>query len=234
MMKLVAKSSLLIAFALFFTSCEKDQNTDSSPKAVGQSSSTMDLKIPNGFNFETTESISLDLNIDQAPLNARYLLKVYTENPSVVASPIYQAFMSNGASLNTGLTIPAGLQQLYLVMQAPDGSSFLTIVPKSETISHTFYRSKNKAQVESFGSPDCVSGCDHSQTHSNWWEANIEDDVYCVTGSYNGSGGITVKNGAILRLCGSGSIPNITLNKGQIQIVAGANVTVNNFNILTR
>ena len=62
MMKLVAKSSLLIAFALFFTSCEKDQNTDSSPKAVGQSSSTMDLKIPNGFNFETTYTDIAHLN----------------------------------------------------------------------------------------------------------------------------------------------------------------------------
>ncbi|QNR22790.1 LruC domain-containing protein [Croceimicrobium hydrocarbonivorans] len=231
MMKLVAKTSILIATALFFTACEKDNNTDSGPTAVNQSSSTLDLKIPAGFNFETTESVNLDLNIDQAPLNARYLLKVYTENPSVVASPIYQAFISNGASLNTAVTIPSGLQQLYLVMQAPDGSSFLTIVPKAKNIAHTFYRSKNKAQVESFGSPDCVSGCDHSLTHNNWWEANIEDDVYCVTGSYNGNGGITVKNGAILRLCGSGSIPNLTLNKGQIQIVAGANVTVNNFNI---
>jgi len=222
--------TLGLALSLTVVSCKKDaEETNNAP--IAGATSTFDLNVPSDFNFATTEDITLNLNIEEAPLNTKYLLKVYTENPSAAASPIYRAFIDNGANLNTAVTVPTGLQQLYLVMQAPDGSSFLTVLPNSSTINHTFYQAKNKASMESVGGPDCNSGCDQSITLTTSLTADEEDDVYCVSGPYNGNASITVRDEAIVRLCGSGTIPNVTVNKGQVQVLAGANVVVTNFNL---
>ncbi|MCR9155026.1 MAG: LruC domain-containing protein [Bacteroidetes bacterium] len=222
--------SLGLAVSMIMVSCQEDEKVDSTTP-LQTASSTFDLSIPNGFNFETTENVTLDLDIEEAPQNAKYLLKLYTENPSAAASPVYSAFIQNGSNHTASVTIPTGLQQVYLVMQAPDGSSFLTILPKSKNISHSFYQAKNKASVESNSNPDCTNGCDQSMTLTTNLIADEEDDVYCITGSYNGNANITVRDEAIVRLCGTGNIPSITINKGQVQIVNGADVVVTNFNL---
>ena len=86
-------------------------------------------------------------------------------------------------------------------------------------------------------SPDCTSGCDVTRTHSGNWTANKDDSekkgetTYCVTGSYNGIGSITIREESIVRLCGSGSIPSVTINDGVLEITGDANVTINNLNL---
>lgn len=221
-----------LALSLLLVSCSKDEEPQSA-NPLSSSNSTLDLNIPSGFNFATTEDVSLDLTIEEAPLNAKYLLKVYTENPSAAASPVFKSFIDNGANFNGSITIPSGLQNLYLVMQSPDGTSFVTILPVSNTISHTFYRAKNKnrSKTGSFSSPDCINGCDQSLTLSTNLIADDKDDVYCVSGNYNGNANVTVRNEAIVRLCGTGTIPNININEGHLEVLAGASVTVTNFNL---
>ncbi len=230
-MKALKSVVSILSLSLLFVACEEEQNEVSGPNAYNQEQSTFDLNVPNNFNYGTTEEVQLQLNLEQAPQTGSYLLKVYAQQPSAIARPLHQAFISANNPINSKVVLPAGLSQVYLVLQAPDGSSFLTILPKSATLNHTFYKAKYKVDPESNGSPDCVSGCDNTRTHSGNWTANEEDEVYCVTGSYNGSGGFSIKKEAIVRLCGSGTIPNIQINKGQLQIVSGANVTVTNLNL---
>jgi LruC domain-containing protein len=224
------KSLFALSLIAALGACKEDEPA-SQATPINTVASTMDLNVPVDFNFETTEQVNLDLNIEDAPLASKYLLKVYTTNPSAAASPVFSSFIDNGANLQTAISIPSGVLQLYLVMQAPDGSSFLTILPKTNTISHTFYQAKYKNQIESFGGPDCNNGCDNSMTLTSNLQADDEDDVYCITGTYNGNYSITVKDEAIVRLCGTGNIPNITINEGEVQIVSGADVVVTNFNI---
>lgn len=225
------RTSLSIILALgLLASCQKEETQELGSTAYNIVSSTKDLQVPQSFNFATTTAVNIDLNIDQAPQNGKYLLKVYAERPSAATSPVYQAFMSSGNRLQEKVTIPAGLQQIYLVMQAPDGSSFLTILPNSQTIRHTFYQGKMANAGKAATTPDCTSGCDQTTTHSGWWNADDKDDVYCVTGTYNG-GGFNIKKGAIVRLCGTGSISNVNVEDGQLQIIAGADVTITNLNL---
>ena len=224
--------SLLFAGSILISSCQKENDNQTTSTDLLAGSVTMDLNVPAGFNFETTEMIDLNLGIEEAPLNSKYLLKLYTQNPSANAAPVYQAFIDNGSQLNEKVSIPTGLQQLYLVVQSPDGSSFLTILPKTSTISHTFYSAKRgKTSGSNSVGPDCSSGCDYNPTMNANITANDKDDVYCITGSYTGSGSITVSNEAIVRLCGTGTIPTITVNKGTVLVTNGADVTVNNFNL---
>lgn len=230
-MKAVKSSLALLFLSLALVSCEEDQVADS-PQGYAQAQSTFDLQVPPTFNFATTEEIDLDINVDQAPQLSAYVFKLYTRFPSTATSPVFQAFVSRSKDLNQKVSIPSGLSELYMVLQAPDGSSFLTIVPKSNLIEHTFYRAKkNSYKTSSVSSPDCLSGCDQTISNLNYHlDVNKKDD-YCLTGAYSSGAQITVKKNATVRLCGTGSIQNITINDGDVQVTAGADVTVTNFNI---
>lgn len=65
MKKIVAVSVLL---AWFFSACKKDRTVEEGPVVVS-SFQTNELSIPTDFNFETTESIALDINLEAAPLS---------------------------------------------------------------------------------------------------------------------------------------------------------------------
>lgn len=210
------KASILAVLILIgLGACKKEEQSQNQLTNNAQVESTSDLVVPDGFNFETTESVNLQLNLEDAPTNGKYLLKVYVGNPSAAAKPIFQGFMERGVVLNQDILLPAGLQQLNLVMQAPDGSSFLTVLPKSASIKHTFYRSKNKsAKNSSFSGPNCTSGCDYTINLNSSLTADEDEETYCVIGSYNGNADITIREEAIVRLCGTGTIRTINLNKG--------------------
>jgi len=228
------KFPLFLSFALLFLSaCERDGETvDNAPQVYQSQQSTFDLSIPNGFNFETTEDIVLDLNLDQAPLASAYLVKVYTQFPSTAASPVFQSFISRNAPLNAKATVPAGASEIYLVLQSPEGSSFLTVVPKTSRITHTFYQAKRKMAKAGTVSPDCVSGCDHTISNLNYsLDAKKKNDVYCLTGSYSTGANVSLTKGSLVRLCGTGTIQSITINDGEVEVLSGADVTVTNFNI---
>ncbi|GEM_PF-5913004 len=251
--------SLLLLVALLISACKKDRSGDDAPSDAVQSFETSDLSIPDGFSFQTTERVSLNLDIEAAPLPGKYLLQVFDQKPSVISKPIYEVFISEQSAFSQAIEIPSSTQNIYLVLQSPDRSSFLTILPKSSSITHTFYRRKFKVEPESNG-PPCSSGCDVVRGHFGNWVANNNfeevshngnghgngnayayghnhhnehdhDRVYCVTGTYNGSGSISITEGAIVRLCGTGSIPTLSIHDGVLKILSGANVTINNLNI---
>lgn len=232
-MKLLKHFLILGLFAAVFTACQEDEEPTQIASA-NFTGSTFDLKVPNNFNFETDKEVDFAFDIEDAPVNGKYLLEIYANVPSAGQGAIYKSFIGSSSSLNFKTNVPAELTQLYVLMWAPDGSSFLTILPLSgNAINHTFYQAKNKMSKMESSSPDCNSGCDVSRTHSGNWIANEEgsETTYCVTGSYDGSGSITIRDKSIVRLCGSGSIPTITINKGVLEITGDANVTVNNLNL---
>lgn len=232
MKSLLSALSLLLVVGLF-VQCKKDDPSSNTPNTIQITSNTRDLQVPAGFNFETTEKVALQLNLDQPPLPGKYLLKVYADNPSVNLSPIYQAFIDQSQALNSTIQVPASGDKLYLTLQSPDGSGFLTILPKTATVNHTFYSGKRSNKTTVVGSPDCNFGCDVTRTHSGWWNAvksPSNETVYCVTGTYNG-GGISISDKSIVRLCGTGTISHISITSGVLQILDGADVTVDNLSL---
>jgi LruC domain-containing protein len=236
MMKLVKQIFTVALVSSLFVSCEKESTTDN-VVASNSPSSSMELRVPANFNFATSKDLNFTFNLDQAPLNGKYLVEVYAAIPSAGQGSLYKSFLSSSANLNFTAEVPAEVNQVYILLWAPDGSSFLTVLPISGTsLNHTFYKGKNQSGKMETASPDCNSGCDVTRTHSGWWTADEDSEsrnetTYCVTGSYNGSGGITITDKSIVRLCGSGSIPTVTINKGVLEITGDANVTINNLNL---
>jgi LruC domain-containing protein len=224
----------VVAISTLYSCKKDDNNNNTTSSSVVIRDNTLSLQVPNGFNFETTDKVNLQLSLGEAPVGGKFRLKVYTENPSTEASSVYEAFIEEGTPLTNGIVIPQGITQLYLVLQVPDGSSFLTILPRSQSVSHTFYTGKSQFNKTSTVGPDCSYGCDVTRTHSGNWTADKDPSkgtVYCVTGTYNGSGGITLQDESIVRLCGTGTIPIVNINSGVLEILNGADVIINNLNL---
>jgi LruC domain-containing protein len=235
-MKIVRPLLMLSLTSVLFISCEKEiSNQETVASSIA--SSTKELNVPSSFNFTTSKDINFSFNLEEAPVNGKYLIEVFGEIPSAGSGSLYKSFISPVAQLNFAALVPAELSQLYVLLWSPDGSSFLTVLPiAGSSVGHTFYRGKQKMGKGAMSSPDCSSGCDVTRTHSGNWTADEDSEskketTYCVTGSYNGAGSITIKEESIVRLCGSGSIPTVTINDGVLEITGDANVTINNLNL---
>jgi LruC domain-containing protein len=235
-MKFITHLMIISLFSMLLLSCESE-NTDEQIANASFTGLTQDLQVPSGFNFMTSKNVDFSFNLEEAPLNGKYLLEVYADIPSAGSGSLYKSFLSPVAQLNFGTSVPAEIDQVYVVLWSPDGSSFLTVLPISNaSVGYTFYQGKMKMSKAATSSSDCSSGCDVSRTHSGDWTADEDSEskketTYCVTGSYNGSGSITLKDKSIVRLCGSGSIPTVTINQGVLEITGDANVTINNLNL---
>lgn len=220
-------SLALATLLLLGASCQKDQESGNE-NTLADVQSSLDLKVPNNFQFKTEKIIDLNLTLGDAPLQGKYKVEVYDYQPYAAEGAINSFFMESEHQAK--VQVASSVEHLYLVTYSPDGSSFMTILPISgSSLGHVFYKGKKSYKGGSTPvSPDCTSGCDQTKTHTNtWWNADDKDDVYCVSGSYNG-GGITIDE-AVVRLCGSGNIQNISMDKkGELIIIDGANVTIAN------
>lgn len=216
-----------VAALLLSVACKKDV-ASGNETIVADVQSTLDLKVPNNFQFETEKTIDLNLTLGDAPLKGKYKVEVYDYQPYAGEGALNSFFLEN--TYQAKVQVASSIKQLFLVTHSPDGSSFMTVLPISgNALGHVFYKGKKSLKSSSTPvSPDCTSGCDQTITHNNsWWDADDEDDVYCVSGSYSG-GGITVEE-ATLRLCSTGNIQNVTLeDEAELVIIDGANVTIRN------
>lgn len=219
-----------LALVVVTAACKKDVEEKKSP-SYSSVESTTEMKVPSNFNFETDREVNFSFNLEQPPMNGKYRIEVYDFVPTAGRGVVQSAFVGSGSTYNGTMRIPSAIDQLYVVTYAPDGSSFTTVVPVSgNSVSHTFYKGKTGKKT-GIVSTDCNSGCDQNVSgHSGWWNADDKDEVYCVTGNYNG-GGINIKKGATVRLCGTGNIGNISIDKGVLEITSGADVTINNLSL---
>jgi LruC domain-containing protein len=235
-MKFVKQLLMLCLYSALLMSCESE-NTEEQNAVATFTGLTRDLQVPSSFNFITSKDVSFSFNLAGAPLNGKYLVEVFANIPSAGSGSLYKSFLSPVAQLSFETAVPAEIDQIYVVLWSPDGSSFLTVLPIfSSSVSHTFYYRKKMMAEAASTSPGCSVACDISRTHSGNWTADEgpegkKETTYCVTGPYNGSGSITVKGESIVRLCGSGFIPTVTVSVGVLEITGGANVTINNLNL---
>jgi LruC domain-containing protein len=141
-------------------------------------------------------------------------MSIYDFVPSALRGPIQTFFVDEGSSFSGTLSIPASLEQIYVKVSSPNGSSFVTILPTAGSqISHTFYKAKTNKKVF-ISSPGCSSGdCDLTVNNPTNWATYDDDDDVSV------------------RLCGTGNFSTININEGILEITNGADVSVQNINL---
>lgn len=212
---------------LSFSSCRKQTPDEpTGPKRM------QDLVVPSNFNWESTQQVNLTLAVDfPGSIGLLSRINVYEGNPLENGVILLNGSAGYNFPFVSTLRVPTALKQLYIQLQAADGSTQIVPVNVASEITYTFTPVKSRFKNHNeLSDPNCTSGCDKTPTPG----AQVINDgqVYCITGAYNGS--ITINKGT-LRICGTfnGTISMSTTgsNSAYLYVTAGGSASIGSLNM---
>jgi LruC domain-containing protein len=112
--------SIFLGLALLASSCKKDnvaQNT-------GEQSDLDELAIPAIFSWQTTRDVNFSIGITDARFqNQIHVVAIYLADPTSGAPAISKGAATLTSPFNAKLSIPAGVNEVYVVKFAPDATT---------------------------------------------------------------------------------------------------------------
>lgn len=122
--------SLICCFAILTSSCKKD-NVAIDPAA---DSALSDLVVPSNFTWHTARDVNFSVGItDNRFQNRAFVIGIYLSDPGVpigkvdgneiFPSPVAKGSASLVSPYNTKISIPATVNEVFIIKTAPDGSS---------------------------------------------------------------------------------------------------------------
>jgi len=237
------KSVLLVAIlgVTMWAGCKKSAQNTNTPADI---KSMNDVKVPKGFSWQSTRSITISASItDQRFGNSIYLISVYDGDPNAGGNLLASGSATQTVPYVNTLIVPATATQLYVVKTAPDKSKINSTINITGTTASISFSDKDPNVAQQGGgrsaeggrteSVDCSSGCTNTITTSTNNVSVTTGNVICITGS-NITVSFSSVNGGMIRVCGS----NVTLQNcnlgGSAELLitssGSANVSGLNFN----
>lgn len=213
----------MIAVVFIMASCQKELNA---PKLNGnldvKANSVRDIKVPAGFQWNTTREIQVKVQLTESSFGSLYhKVEVFSDDPAKGGRKLAQGSVSMQEAFATKLTIPTAWKEVFIVKTAPDNSTQSRLVTASDKIELALGNKPLQKMGKSAG-PDCSSGC--TSTISMTSNRTVSSGTVCITNNTI-SGNLTISGSATVRICGSGTIAQLTVSSGSTLIIAsGANV----------
>ena len=110
---------LFLGVALFASSCKKDNISQEV-----ESPTLNDIVVPASFNWQMTRDVNFSIGITDARFqNKIHVVAIYLANPETGAAPISKGSATLVSPFNAKLSIPAGINEVYVARFAPDAST---------------------------------------------------------------------------------------------------------------
>lgn len=236
MTKKLLVAALICAAAI--SSCKKTDSNQAGGSTVYNS--TNDIKVPTGFNWESSRNIPFTVSIsDDRFAAANYTISVFDGDPNNGGHLLGKGSASTSRAYTANITIAKTINEVYVQKSSPDGSTLVEKVTLSTGVNMAMgatdptLAAKIPTHRGASTLDDCNSGCTNTITTST---SNLDvnsGNVICITGS-----NITVNfrnvNGGTIRVCGSNvTLQNLNLGGSTlVYITAGgsANASGLNFN----
>lgn len=209
----------IFLLGMSMTSCNKEpeQVNPGTPKKME------DLKVPAGFNWESSRVVNLDISVDlPSQIGLLSKITIYDGNPTAGGNTLITGSAGYNFPFISSVNIPTALKELYFEMKTGDGTVQIVNMAVADQMSYTFTQVKTGKEAFVVSEPDCSTGCDVTVTGTS---VNVKDGLtYCITGNWTGS--VTFTSGT-LKVC-SGSINLGDLNMGSnctLVATSGAVVT---------
>lgn len=230
------KSSVLLvaawALALALPACKKTGNNGG-----GVYNSVNDVKVPSGFNWESTRAVPFSIGItDERFAAANHTIAIYSGDPFNGGLILSRGSANTNTPYTATLNIAKTITEVYIVKTSPDLSHIVKKVPLGTGVTMSFaaidpeyvHKDAHKATATT---DDCSSGCTNTITTSVT-NLNVNTgDVICITGS-NINVGFQNVNGGTIRVCGSNvTLQNLNFNgAASLLITAGGSATLSGLN----
>lgn len=230
--RILISSTLLAVVAI---GCKPDPSDAPIPGIVAVDK-TVDMVVPTGFDYRTSDRIAYNFNLVNSPIAGKYRADIYDFLPLGGGRLIQSVFIAPNGSLDGEVELPTSRNEMYVVLVAPDGSSTTHKIQASSNVNYTFNASGKKSTKGKAAtvSPDCNSGCAVSYTNQGGninINSNDPGGVYCFSGNTTAS--INVNRGGVtIRICGTANINNLNLNQGSgLEVTDGSSLTVSNLGV---
>lgn len=208
-----------------FAGCKKSDNTPAKTTV----SSINDIKVPAGFSWESSHTVSLRAAITDTRFGtAIHSISVYDGNPYSGGHLIMKGSATTTSPYTNTLYVAKQLTKVYVMKTAPDNSKIITPVDVTGSAANVSFAATDPNEFGKFASglgkitTDCSSGCTNTIT-SNTSNLSVNSgDVICVTGS-----NITVSfsgiNGGMIRVCGTNvTLQNVNLNGSATLLISSS------------
>ena len=201
----------LTSLILFSTSCMKKDLDDNNNTTTA--SSIEDLKIPQDFDWSTTQKIDVNIGLDVSQEYKGYQkVSLYLGDPANAGSLILSGSFSKDKNYTTTVEIPSYIKEVYLVRSnAAGGKETVAVAIANAKVEHVFTDLKATAQFKEIADgPGCTDGCDVVVTGNDNYTIS-GGQTYCVPASFTGK--ITWQawsGGGTLIICGTANITQST------------------------
>lgn len=248
-MKLKQSLLVLAAVAGLFAmpSCKKSSNNGGDKTF----NSVNDIKVPSGFNWESSRMVPFSISItDDRFAAANHSIAIYDGDPFNGGSLIAKGSANTANAYAANLYIAKTITEVYVLKTSPDMSQILQKVTLGSGVTMSIGATDPSfAQKElrtTSTTEDCSSGCSRTIT-TNTSNVDVNNgDVVCITGS-NITVGFQNVNGGKIRVCGTNvTLQNLNFNgaatllitTGGSAIISGLNfnsssATITNYGTLT-
>ncbi len=212
-------------------SCKKESGTDDSQDS-NLPTSMQDLKVTDDFNFESTHDIKMNIRVDNGNYKGEVVrINIYDDFPTI-ASLITTQMTKVGDETELSFRIPSTLEYLYLEKVSANGAKELQRVSASKYMAANFTQSP---VVQLKGQPssglNCTTGCTTTYNNRNR-NLTVNSGTVCLTGTFDGD--LTIKNSAIVRICGTANIDKLKFDNnssGTLYFLENSIVTIEELDI---
>ena len=231
-MKKILFFSALLGIA-FFPGCKKKAQ-DSTPIVK----STNDIKVPSGFNWESSHYVDFSAEITDARFGtALHAIAIYDGDPYAGGALIAKGSATTGSAYTNKLYISKQLNEVYVVKTSPDNSRIISKANVTGTSANVSFGAtdptverpaqRNAARTTT----DCSSGCTTTITTSTSGVNVNTGNVICITGSSISVNFASV-NGGTIRVCGTNvTLSGLNLNGSTALIITSTgSATLSGFN----
>jgi LruC domain-containing protein len=220
-LKKMIRIKILAALSLFtFVTCQKpvlQQKTEEPPDLTKNVQHINQMKVPVGFNYETTKNIEITVNVaDQTFGEKNHLILIYNGNPDNGGSLITSGSANINMPFVAKFSLESYINEIYVARFNPNGERIVESVPAvSGQININMLR---KAQfLGKKNGPDCNTGCTNTINNQTNQNINVSNGVTCITGNF--SGNINLSGTAVVRICGTATIGNCNINSNTAQLI---------------
>ena len=185
-----------------------------------------EIKVPADFKWELTKMVSVKINLQDNSFGAlKHKIQVFLEDPAKSGISLAEGALSLSQEFESELAVPSATSELYIVRTAPDNSKTIEKLQiANNSVALTVKANLKKSLGKSAG-PDCTTGCG-TLVNNPTGNRTYSSGIICLTGEIN-INNLTLRNTAVVRICGTGSINNLNMNgtsASQIIFTSTANI----------
>ncbi len=232
-MKRIGLFSLLIAGLVgVFTSCNHDLEDDTDSVFIGDVNvdNFQELVVPQNFNYNTTQEIDINVDVDfpDLPASTQYIVAVYQNNPqNVSGNKLVEGRLNQSNPFDLKIKVPTYLKTLWLELKIgaqPSTYKEVQLVNNSLNYSFSDSNKKGRRSYTRQPGPSCTTGCDQVISGNVSSITVPGNQTICLTGTLTGNINWQWPGGT-LRVCGTVDAPNSQTNMWgdhHIEVVEGA------------